>query len=121
MPGVLTLLPVLLDHASRGRLTLPRLVDLTSAGAARIFGIAGKGRLGVGYDADYTLVDLAAEREIEDGWIASKCGWTPFAGHTVKGWPAITVIRGAVVMRDDQLLGEAQGRPLRFWETIDAV
>jgi dihydroorotase len=121
MPSVQTLLPILLNHASRGRLTLPRLVDLTSAGAARIFGIAGKGRLGVGYDADYTLVDLAAEREIEDSWIASKCGWTPFAGRAVKGWPALTIIRGTVVMREDQLLGEAQGRPLRFWETIDAV
>ena len=119
MPGVQTLLPVLLNHVAQGRLSLPRLVDLTSAGAARIFGIAGKGRLGVGYDADYTLVDLAAERVIEDGWIASKCGWTPFAGHAVKGWPAMTVIRGAVVMREDELVGEAQGQPLRFWETIE--
>jgi dihydroorotase len=112
------LLPVLLDHAAHGRLTLSRLVDLTSAGAARIFGVAAKGRLGVGYDADFTLVDLAAERTIEDDWIASKCGWTPFAGQRVRGWPKLTVIRGRVVMAEDELVGTADGRPLRFWETI---
>ncbi|MDP6706424.1 MAG: dihydroorotase [Alphaproteobacteria bacterium] len=121
MPGVQTLLPILLDHAAHGRLTLSRLVDLTSAGAARIFGIAAKGRLGVGYDADYTLVDLAAERTIEDDWIASKCGWTPFSGQRVRGWPKLTVIRGRVVMAEDELVGKADGRPLRFWETIDAA
>ena len=64
MPGVQTLLPLLLDHMAQGHLTLERLVDLTSAGAARIFGIAGKGRLAVGYDADMTLVDLKRRQEI---------------------------------------------------------
>ncbi len=118
MTGVQTLLPLLLDHAAAGRLTLHRLMDLTSAGAARIFGLAGKGRIAVGYDADYTLVDLKAERVIEDSWIASKSGWTPFHGKRVKGWPRATVIRGAIVMRDDELLGQAEGRPLRFQETL---
>jgi len=118
MPGVQTLLPLLLDHAAKGRLSLPRLVDLTSAGAQRIFGIAGKGRLNVGYDADYTLVDLAAERTIEESWLASKCGWSPFTGQKVRGWPVATVIRGRLVMRDGELVGPAQGRPLRFWETL---
>ena len=120
MAGVQTLLPLLLDHAAAGRLTLHRLVDLTSAGAARIFGLAGKGRIAVGYDADYTLVDLKAERTIEDSWIASKSGWTPFHGKRVKGWPKMTVIRGAVVMRDDELLGRAMGRPIRFQETLSS-
>jgi dihydroorotase len=120
MPGVQTLLPLLLDHAANGRLSLPRLVDLTSAGAQRIFGIAAKGRLNVGYDADYTLVDLAATRTIEDSWLASKCGWSPFTGRQVKGWPVGTVIRGRTVMRDGELLGPAHGRPIRFWETIGA-
>ena len=119
MTGVQTLLPLLLDHAAAGRLTLHRLMDLTSAGAARIFGLAGKGRIAVGYDADYTLVDLKAERVIDDSWIASKSGWTPFHGKVVKGWPKATVIRGATVMRDDELLGQAIGRPLRFQETLE--
>lgn len=115
MPGVQTLLPLLLDHMANGRLTLARLVDLTSAGPQRIFGIAGKGRIALGYDADLTLVDLNARREITDAWIASKCGWTPFAGTTVQGWPKATVVRGAVVMRDDEVLGGPIGEPVRFW------
>ena len=118
MPGVQTLLPLLLDHLNAGRLTLERLVDLTSAGAQRIYGIAGKGRLALGYDADVTLVDLKAERTIEQSWLASKCGWSPFAGKRVKGWPVATIIRGRVVMRDAELFGPPAGEPVRFMETL---
>ncbi len=80
MPGVQTLATLLLDHVNAGRLSLERFVDLTSAGAARIFGIAGKGRIVTGYDADFTIVDLKKKKRIENSWIASKCGWTPFDG-----------------------------------------
>ena len=118
MPGVQTLLPLMLDHVNAGRLTLERLVDLTSAGPARIYGIAGKGRIAVGYDADLTLVDLGATRRIEKSWIASRCGWTPFDGVTVKGWPAMTILRGAVAMREDEVVGAPAGRPVRFTETL---
>jgi dihydroorotase len=118
MPGVQTLLPLLLDHVNAGRLTLERLVDLTSAGPQRIYGIAGKGRIAVGYDADLTLVDLGARREITGAWLAAKCGWSPFEGETVTGWPMATVVRGAVVMRDGELLGSPPGRPVRFVETL---
>lgn len=120
MPGVQTLLPIMLDHVAAGRLTLLRLVDLTSAGAARIFGIAGKGRIAVGFDADYTLVDLQDRHEIEEAHVASKSGWTPFAGRVVTGWPKLTVIRGEAVMRDGELVGAPSGQPMRFWETLDA-
>ncbi len=118
MPGVQTLLPLLLDHLNAGRLSLARLVDLTSAGAARIFGLAAKGRIALGYDADLTLVDLAARREITESWMATKSGWTPFAGMTVTGWPVATIIRGNVVMRDDTLLGTPIGTPIRFVDTL---
>ncbi len=121
MPGVQTLLPLLLDHMNAGRLTLPRLVDLTSAGAQRLFNIAGKGRIAVGYDADFTLVDLKARREITGDWLASKCGWSPFEGMTVTGWPMATIIRGNVVMRDGELPGDPVGQPVRFAETLPKV
>jgi dihydroorotase len=119
MPGVQTLLPVMLDHMNAGRLTLNRLVDLTSAGPARIYGIAGKGRIALGYDADLSIVDLKAKREITDAWMRNKSGWTPYAGMTVTGWPKATVIRGRIVMRDDELIGEAAGKPVRFVETLE--
>lgn len=118
MTGVQTALPLLLDHLSKGRLSLARLVDLTSAGPHRIYGIAGKGRIAMGWDADLALVDLKAEREITDAWIASKCGWTPFAGMRVTGWPIATVLRGRLVMKDDEVLGTPAGAPVRFWSTL---
>ncbi len=114
MPGVQTLVPVMLDHVAKGRLSLERFVELTSAGPQRLFGLAGKGRIAVGYDADLTIVDLNAEREITDSQQASKVGWTPFAGMRVTGWPVMTVIRGQIVMRDGALLGAPVGQPVRF-------
>ncbi|MEX0923402.1 MAG: dihydroorotase [Rhodovibrionaceae bacterium] len=118
MPGVQTLLPLLLDHCAKGQLTLERVVDLTSAGAQRIFNIAGKGRIAQGYDADFTVVDLKAEREITGDWLASKCGWSPFEGKTVTGWPKATIIRGRMVVRDDELQDHAIGKPVRFQDTL---
>jgi len=119
MPGVQTLVTVLLDHVAAGRLTLARFIDLTSAGAARIFGIAGKGRIALGYDADLTLVDLKRTKTIENSWIASKCSWTPFDGIQTTGWPVATIIRGRIVMQDGALVAEAAaGEPVRFAETL---
>jgi len=114
MPGVQTLVPVMLAHVHVGRLSLRRFVDLTSAGPARLYNIAGKGRIARGYDADFTIVDLNAERTIDTAWIASKSGWTPYHGMPVSGWPMMTVIRGRVVMRDGATVGEPLGEPVRF-------
>lgn len=118
MPGVQTLVPIMLDHVNAGRLSLERFVDLTSHGAQRIFGIAGKGRMAAGWDADFTLVDMKHSREITDDWSASKSGWTPFHGRTVKGWPMATIVRGKIVMRDDELVGPSQGEPVKFMEAL---
>ncbi len=118
MPGVQTLLPMMLNHMAEGRLTLQRLVDLTSAGPARLYGIAGKGRIAVGYDADFSVVDLKAEKIIDNSWIRSKVGWTPFDGVKVKGWPVATIVRGSIVMRDGQLQGTPLGAPMRFLECL---
>lgn len=114
MTGVQTLLPVMLNHVNEGRLSLERLVDLTSAGPARIFGLEGKGRLAVGFDADLTLVDLNAQRQISNDWIASVAGWTPYDGMQVKGWPKATIIAGQTVMQEDELLAAPSGQPFRF-------
>jgi dihydroorotase len=118
LTGVQTLLPLMLNHVHEGRTSLQRLVELTSAGPARIFGVAGKGRVAVGYDADFTVVDLKANRTITNSWIASRCGWTAYDGMNVTGWPKATIVRGQVVMRDDQLIGNPIGAPVRFQETL---
>ena len=114
MPGVQTLLPLMLDHVARGRLTLQRLVELTSAGPQRVFGLTAKGRIAAGYDADFTLVDLKARWTIEEDWLASRCGWSPFTGMEITGRPVATIVRGNVVMRDGALAAQARGHPIRF-------
>ena len=121
MPGVQTLVPLILDHVNAGRLSLERFVDLTSAGPNRIYGIANKGRIALGYDADFTVVDLKARRTITNDWMETRCGWTPFDGMTVIGWPRATVVRGAIVMRDDELLGPPAGAPVAFQECLPAA
>jgi dihydroorotase len=118
MPGVQTLVPVMLTHVNSGRLTIERFVDLTSHGPQRVFGIARKGRIAAGYDADLTVVDLGERRVIENRWIASRCGWTPYDGMTVTGWPKGTIVRGRRVMWEDEVIGEAPGRPIEFVETL---
>jgi dihydroorotase len=118
MTGVQTLVPVMLDHVNAGRLSLLRLVDLTSAGPARLFGIAAKGRIAVGYDADLTVVDLKRRQTINGARIASRSGWTPYDGMTVTGWPVGTIIRGHRVMWEGSLTAPAQGERVRFLETL---
>ena len=114
MTGVQTLAPIMLDHVAAGRLGLQRLMDLTSAGPARLFGITGKGRIAAGYDADFTVVDLKRVETIKDAWIASRCAWTPYDGKTVTGWPVGTIIRGRRVMWEGELTGPSGGAPVRF-------
>ena len=114
MTGVQTLVPIMLDHVNAGRLSLQRFVDLTSAGPQRFFGIAGKGRIAAGYDADFTVVDLKRRQTIRDSWIASRCGWTPYDGREVVGWPVGTFVRGRRVMWEGELTTPSQGAAVRF-------
>lgn len=114
LTGVQTAVPIMLDHVNAGRLTLGRMVDLMAAGPARIYGAIAKGRIAAGYDSDFTLVDLSASRTIENEAIATPAGWTPFAGTKVQGWPVATIVRGRVVMRDDEVLGPPSGQLVAF-------
>ena len=118
MPGVQTLVPLMLTHVNEGRLSLRRFVELTSAGPQRVFGIVGKGRIAEGYDADFTLVDMQRRETIRAADTASKCGWTPYDGFEAWGWPVGTIIRGVSVMRDGEIVSKGGGRPVRFLENL---
>ena len=118
MTGVQTLVPIMLDHVNAGRLSLARFVDLTSAGPARVFNIACKGRIAAGYDADFTVVDLKRSETITNSWIASRAGWTPYDGVRVTGWPVGTFVRGARVMWQGEVVTPSRGEPVRFLETL---
>ncbi len=116
MTGVQTLVPIMLDHVNAGRLSLQRLVDLTSHGPQRLFGIRGKGRIAVGWDADLTIVDLKRRETIRDNWIESRVGWTPYNGKDVIGWPVGTFVRGRRVMWQGELVKSGFGEPVRFYD-----
>ncbi|MBO6548317.1 MAG: dihydroorotase [Rhizobiales bacterium] len=118
MTGVQTLVPIMLDHVNNGKLSLERFVDLTSHGPNRLFGMATKGRIAVGMDADLTIVDMNQTKTITNDWIESKSQWTPYNGQTVKGWPKGTIIRGHRVMWEDEIIGTAIGEPVKFSEAL---
>lgn len=116
MPGTQTLLTLVLDFVAQGRISLLHAVDLLCHGPARIFGIVRKGRIAVGNDADLTLVDLGLRRRIDNAAMASRVGWTAHHGRETTGWPVATVLRGQVVMREGEVLGQPAGRAVRFAE-----
>ena len=117
-PGVQTFVPIMLDHVNKGNLTLERFVDLVCGGPQRVHQIACKGRIVRGYDADFTIVDLRKKMEITNAQQLSKCGWTPYDGDKVTGWPIMTLIHGQAVMREDELIAPA-GKPVQFRETLN--
>jgi dihydroorotase len=118
MTGVQTLVPTMLDHVNAGKLSLQRFVDMTSHGPNRLFGIANKGRIAVGYDADFTIVDMQRRETITNDWVRSRAGWTPYDGVTVTGWPVGTIVRGHKVMWQGELVTPSKGQPMQFMEAL---
>lgn len=118
MTGVQTLVPIMFDHINAGRLTLERFVDLSSHGPNRIFGMARKGRIAVGYDADLTIVDMKRRETITHEQAGSKAGWTPYHGKTVTGWPIGTFVRGIKVMWEAEIVNANKGEPVEFLEAL---
>jgi len=114
MPGVQTLLPLMLDHVAKGRMSLERLIDMTSAGVQRVFGLVGKGRIAAGYDADFTVIDRKGRFTITEDWVESRSGWSPFTGMELEGRVIGTIVRGHTAMWEGQLANQAVGEPLRF-------
>ncbi len=113
-PGVQTLLPIMLNHIHNKKLSLHHFVKLVTENPCRLFSVKNKGRIAVGYDADFTVVDLKKNKTIENKWMASKCGYTPFDGLKVTGWPTHTIVNGKIVMQDDQITNAHCGQAINF-------
>ena len=113
MPGVQTLLPVMLDHVNKGKLKLEQLIKLVCENPSDLFGIKNKGYIKENYDADLTIVDMNKEVVIKDNWIESKCRWTPFNNYKVKGFPVATIVNGEIVMENGKI-DKLNGKPLVF-------
>lgn len=119
MPGVETLLPVMLNRVSEGLCTLPDLARWMSEAPARLYGMVNKGSIAPGYDADFVLVDMSSERTIRNGELQTKVNWSPYNGRTLKGVPKITIVRGRIVHREGKFNEPGWGKAIRFdapWE-----
>ncbi len=117
VPGVQTLVPIMLNHVNAGKISLHRFVEMVTEGPRRLFKIKNKGRISVGWDADLTLIDLKKQKTIDNSWIESKCGWTPYHGEKVTGWMTHTIVGGHLVMQEDVLITKSCGQPVDFLET----
>lgn len=113
-PGVQTLVPIMLNHVHNKKLSIERFTELVTENPRKHFQVKNKGRIAVGFDADLTLIDRNLTKEITNKWIASKCGYTPFDGMKVTGWPVQTILKGTTVMQDDQVILPHQGQPIEF-------
>ena len=114
MPGVQTILPVMLNHINEGRLKLDQLVKLLCENPTNIFKIQNKGFIKKDFDADLTIIDLEKITEIKNEKIESKCGWSPFDGYKFKGTPIATIINGKIKMKDGKIIGDPDGKPMKF-------
>lgn len=114
MTGVQTIVPVMLNHINSGRLSLARLTQLMAHNPKRIWGLKDIGSLEVGARANITVVDMKKQKTIEDSWIQSIAGWTPYHGVKVKGWPIATLVGGQFAMREDQILAKPNNQGIQF-------
>lgn len=114
LTGVQTLLPLMLNHVAKKRLSLEKLTQLVCENPARIFRAKGKGKIAPGYDADFTVVDLKKTETISNSWIRSRVGWTPYDGMKVQGWPIMTILKGQIAMRDNTIFSNVIGEAVRF-------
>lgn len=113
-PGLETSLSLFLDAYNKGMLTLPWIIFRMAENPARIFNLKTKGRLGIGYDADITLVDLKKEWTVRADDFESKCGWSPYEGMKLKGKVKHVFFRGGLAVEDGDLISNTRGREALF-------
>lgn len=114
MPGVETSLPLMLTQAMAGRCEVAQVAHWMSTAVAQAYQIPNKGRIEPGYDADLVLVDLDTYRPVRREELKTKCGWSPFEGWNLTGWPVVTLVGGQVVYNRGQIDPTVRGQALRF-------
>lgn len=115
VPGVETSLALMLDMVNRGRINITKVIKLMCENPARIFGIKNKGKIVEGFDADFTIVDMGEKRRIENQKLFTKCGWSPFNGMELIGWPKITIVNGKKVFENGKIVaGDFRGTEVEF-------
>jgi len=114
MPGVQTLMPVMLNHVNDGKLSLQQLISLVCENPVKIFGIKNKGYIKKDFDADFTIIDMNMKHTIKNQEIESKCKWSPFNGYEFQGKPVTTIVNGKIKMKNGKILGNPEGSPIIF-------
>jgi dihydroorotase len=114
MPGVETSLPLMLTQAQQGKCTLAQVSNWMSTAVAQAYGIPQKGKIAIGYDADLVLVELDTYRPVLRDELQTKCGWSPFEGWDLTGWPAVTIVGGQIVYDQGVFNNEVRGEALKF-------
>jgi dihydroorotase len=114
MPGVETSLPLMLTQAVQGRCTVAQVSNWMSTAVAKAYGIANKGAIAPGYDADLVLVDLETYHPVLREELQTKCGWSPFEGWNLTGWPAVTIVGGQIAYERGQFNEQTRGKALTF-------
>ena len=114
VPGVQTLVPLMLDQVHQRKLSLAKFVQLVTENPRKVFDLKNKGRIQVGYDADFTIVDLKRTQKVEKKWLASKTGWSPFEDMSFTGWPVMTLLKGEIVVEEKTLLKPRAGSACDF-------
>jgi dihydroorotase len=114
LPAVENSLALMLNEVHRGRCTLQQVVHWMCEAPARVWDIIGKGRIQVGYDADLVLVDLARVHEVRNDEQVTKCGWSPWHGERLTGWPVRTWVMGEEVYNNGEFKLNVRGQEAQF-------
>ncbi|MFN3453858.1 MAG: dihydroorotase [Pseudobdellovibrio sp.] len=114
VPGVQTLVPLMLDQVTQKKLPLSKFVELVTENPRKIFNLKNKGRIQIGFDADFTIVDLQKTQSVQKSWLASKTGWSPFEGMNFTGWPVFTILNGEVCVEENTIVNPHQGQACEF-------
>lgn len=116
VPGLETILPLLLNAVNEKKLTLQKVQELCCENPAKIFGIENKGSIAVGYDADLAVIDLDLVKPVQNETLFTKCKWSPFNGWHLKGWPITTIVQGNIIYQDGDIFAQCGGKEVQFSE-----
>jgi dihydroorotase len=114
VPGVQTMMPLMLNAVNDRKLDISKLVDLTAHNPARLFKIRNRGMIQPGYYADLTVVDMDLNKNVDGKYLWSKCGWSPYETWKLKGWPVMTLVNGQIMYEWRDKFGERQGMEVEF-------
>jgi dihydroorotase len=114
VPGVETRMPLMLDAVNRRMTTLRRLAETMCENPAKIFRLKNKGFINEGFDADLTIIDMKLKKKVRNDGLFTKCGWSPFEGFELRGWPVVTIVNGGVVFKNGEITSKNRGRMVQY-------